>query len=38
MEGKGPFMKQKPFRRGSTMADEEKKTYKFVCTVCGYEV
>jgi flavin reductase (DIM6/NTAB) family NADH-FMN oxidoreductase RutF/rubredoxin len=23
--------------RGSTMADE-KKTYKFVCTVCGYEV
>ncbi|MCC6107098.1 MAG: rubredoxin [Coriobacteriaceae bacterium] len=20
------------------MADEEKKTYKFVCTVCGYEV
>ena len=35
MEGKGPFMKQEPFRRGSIMADEEKKTYKFVCTVCG---
>ncbi len=24
--------------RGVTMADEEKKTYTFRCTVCGYEV